>query len=145
MEKKRYRKAVFVVVYAKENDKVEYLIFKRKKHWKGWEFTKGGVDNPETIKQCIFREVKEETGQKPLKINWYCKKGKFRYDRKFKERPGFIGQSYVLISAEIKKKKIKIDKKEHSGYKWVNYKQALKRLTWPNQRSCLRMVDKKIS
>jgi len=73
--KKSYRKAVFVVVYRKERNNLLYLILKRKLHWKGWEFPKGGVKNKETIKQTITREVKEETGQNLVKIFKFKEKG----------------------------------------------------------------------
>ena len=43
----KYRKIVFIVTYAKLKDKIYYLILKRKLHWKGWEFVKGGIDFPE--------------------------------------------------------------------------------------------------
>ena len=47
IQKKRdkYRKSVFGVAYCKDNDgKIEYIILKRKKHWKGWEFPKGKIE-----------------------------------------------------------------------------------------------------
>ena len=144
MEKKKYRKGVFVVLYSKDKDHIEYLLFKRHKHWKGWEFAKGGCEAKETYRKCILREVREETGLKAKKIEWYCKKGKYKWKKGLKDRPGFIGQTYILSSCEIPKKKIKIDKKEHSSYKWVDYKTALKMLTYPNQKACLRIVNSRL-
>lgn len=142
--KKKYRKAVFAVVYRINNDKVEYLLLKRKLHWKGWEFCKGGCDSGESGKKCVAREVKEETGQKPVKIKKYNKSGKYRYAELLSDRPGFVGQTYNLYSAEIKGFKVTLDKKskEHSAYKWVSFEGALKTLKWPNQRACLRLVHK---
>lgn len=144
--KLRYRKAVFVVTYKKQKgkDKIKYLLLKRKLHWKGWEFPKGGIKTKEQIKKAISREIREETGQIPFNIKSYNLSGKFRYDKKYPDRPRMIGQSYKLYSAEIKNKKIKIDKIEHSSFKWLAFKQALKKLTWPNQKKCLRIVNKKI-
>ena len=78
----KYRKAVFIVTYKKEGDKTLYLMLKRKLHWKGWEFPKGGAKKGETIRQTIIREVKEEVGLKPIKITNYKIKGKFRYNKK---------------------------------------------------------------
>ena len=63
------------------------------------------------------------------------------YKKMFEDRPGIIGQTYKLFSAEFKSKKVRISK-EHSTYKWVDYKKALKTLTWQNQRKCLRQVNK---
>jgi 8-oxo-dGTP pyrophosphatase MutT (NUDIX family) len=143
----KYRKAVFVVTYAKVKDKINYLILKRKLHWKGWEFPKGGL---ETLGEKLFvgnavkREVKEETGLTPIKIKKMNISGKYKYKRVLKDRPGVIGQEYKLYSAEVEKKKINIKKNkdaEHSTYKWVDFKTANKLLSWPNQRQCLKIVN----
>jgi len=139
----KYRKAIFCVLYIKDEEKIEYLLFRRKKHWKGWEFCKGGCEK-ETLKQCVVREVKEETGQKVIDIKKYKKNGRFRYEKELSDRPGVIGQTYTLFSGRLRNKKVKIDKKEHFSYKWMSFDKAIKILTWPNQRACLRIVNKKL-
>lgn len=143
--KKRYRRGVFVVIYQKQKDKLVYLLLKRKLHWKGWEFNKGGVKALESENKAILREIKEETGQTPYNIIKYNKKGKFQYNLSLKDRPGLIGQTYSLYSAQLKNKKIKKDKNEHSAYKWVSFQQAIKLITYSNQRACLRLVNKKLT
>ena len=37
--------------------------------------------------------------------------------------------------------KIKISKEEHSGFEWISFEKGLKKLTWPNQRKSLRIVN----
>jgi len=143
----KYRKAVFVVTYSKTNKGIEYLILKRKLHWKGWEFPKGGLTNlKEKIleKSAVKREVIEETGLTPLKIKKFNVSGKYKYKKLLKDRPGITGQSYKLYSAEVKKKKITLSKNptpEHSNAKWVDFNTALKKLTWSNQKKCLKIVN----
>lgn len=136
------RRALFFVTYYLEKGKPTYLILKRKLHWKGWEFPKGGIKKKEPIIKTIKREIKEETRQTPIKITNHNLQGKYKYPKRLKDRPNIIGQTYKLYSAQLKDKKIKIDKKEHSAYKWTTYNQALKLLTWPNQRKCLRVFNK---
>lgn len=143
--KNNYRNAVFVVTYRKEKDKILYLVLKRKLHWKGWEFPKGGVKCKESALRGIKREIKEETGQSPIRIKDYKISGKYKYAKILEDRPNLIGQTYTLYSAEIKNDKIRLDKKEHSDYGWMDYKTALDFLTYPNQRRCLRIVNKDLT
>jgi len=144
--KVRYRKGVFIVVYKKTKGKAEYLVLKRKLHWKGWEFPKGGLKTWEKndMKKAVLRELKEEAGGcRVVDIKRLAVSGKYIYDEKIWDRP-WAGQTYTLYSAEVKCKKVRIDRKEHSGYKWMDFKQAYRNLTWPNQKKCLKIVDKSL-
>ena len=138
---KKYRRAVFVVVYSKTKKKIEYLILKRKLHWKGWEFPKGGCRIYETLQMTVRREVKEETGLKILEMKKFKESEKYKYEKSLPDRKGFLGQTYNLYAVEVEKKKIILDKLEHSDFKWVEYGSALKKLTWQNQKKCLRIVN----
>jgi 8-oxo-dGTP pyrophosphatase MutT (NUDIX family) len=144
--KKTFRPAVFIVVYYLDKDKKPiYILLKRKLHWKGWEFPKGGIDKNEKPIKTAKRETEEETGLSPIKIMRYNIKGRYNYHKILKDRPNFKGQTFELFSASIKQKpnqKIKLDPKEHSAYVWLPFKQAIKKLTWPNQKKCLKIVNK---
>ena len=142
----RYRKAVFIVTYAKTKKGVEYLILKRKLHWTGWEFPKGAMNFLEKKKGAIKRELKEETGLVPLKgsIKKFNYSGKYEYSKIHDDRPQYKGQTFTLYSVEVKKPakgKIKIDELEHSNFKWIDYKAARRMLTWPNQKESLKIVN----
>ena len=144
----KYRQAVFAVTYTKVKGKIYYLLLKRKLHWKGWEFPKGRLLSQrkffESKKQTVKREIKEETGLIPVKIKKFNISGKFKYNKKFPDRKGFIGQTYSLYAVEVEKKKITLDKLEHSDYKWLDFEKAIKKLTWSNQKKCLKIVDKEL-
>jgi dihydroneopterin triphosphate diphosphatase len=145
MDKERYRPAIFIVVYARVKDKIEFLVLKRHLHWDGWEFPKGGVDRGEGKIISAFREIKEETGLNVVgKVQKFNVSGKYKYDKQYPERRGFVGQTFSLFAAEVKKpflRGIRVDKKEHSDYKWLEFPDALKKLTWSNQRRCLSVVE----
>ena len=139
--KMKYRKSVFIVAYAKTLKGINYLVLKRKLHGSGWEFPKGAKRFYETYGSAVKRELKEETGLKPIKIKKFDIKGEYNYPTKLPDRLKYSGQSYILYAVEIKKEKIKLDKIEHLDYKWLNFNQAMKKLTWRNQRKCLKIVN----
>ncbi|MFA6022604.1 MAG: NUDIX domain-containing protein [Candidatus Pacearchaeota archaeon] len=142
-----YRRGVFLVVYKKEKGKVSYLLLKRKLHWTGWEFPKGGIEPGETAMQTIYRELKEETNLKPIKITAHDYEGKYNYDKKTKQdkkRKGYFGQSFKLYSVKIKSRNVKLDKKEHETYKWASFNEALDLLTWVDQKNSLNIVNKSL-
>lgn len=139
--KLKYRKAVFVLAYAKTRKGNEYLLLKRRLHWFGWEFPKGAVKFLETGKMASRRELREETGLKSLKIIKFNFSGKYDYEKILSDRQKFRGQTFSLYSAEVKKSKVKIDNYEHSDYKWVSFSQALKMLKHKDQKKSLKIVD----
>ncbi|MBI2004121.1 NUDIX domain-containing protein [Candidatus Pacearchaeota archaeon] len=136
----KYRKSVFVVVYRKTPNGIKYLILKRKLHWSGWEFPKGGINDNEEIMDAVKREIKEETGRSPLNVQSHNFYGKYKYDKKVLGRK-FIGQTFSLYSAELKDDKIQIDEREHSDYLWPSYLEANKKLTYENQKKSLEIVN----
>ncbi len=141
-DRKNYRKAIFGVVYSiNSKGKIEYLVLKRKKHWKGWEFPKGKIEEGETKSKTARREIKEETGLKILKIKHFNEKGDYLYKKKLLDRLNIIGQTYELFAAEVKKGEPKLDPIEHNGHEWFIFQDARKKLTWPNQKRCLKIVN----
>ncbi|MFA5953817.1 MAG: NUDIX domain-containing protein [Candidatus Pacearchaeota archaeon] len=138
---KKYRKGVFIVVYFLENKIPKYLILKRKLHWKGYEFPKGGVKFLETKKHAVKRELYEETGLKFINIKNHKLKGKYSYEKELTDRRGIHGQTFVLFSVCVKKGKIRLDKNEHSGFEWLNFSKSLKKLTYSDQKKCLKFVN----
>lgn len=138
--KLKYRKGIFLVVYKKEKAKISYLLLKRKLHWVGWEFPKGGVEKRESLIEAARRELLEETGLSG-RLTDMKKKSSFLYPSGFRGWPGFQGMSYHVFAVEVKSKKIKLDKKEHITYSWLEYKKARNKLTHKNQKQSLKIVN----
>ncbi|MFC1682337.1 NUDIX domain-containing protein, partial [Nanoarchaeota archaeon] len=139
MREQKYRHAIFAIIYTIVKNKPQYLLLKRKLHWKGWEISKGGKRIYETDKMTLKRELKEETG---LKIKKIAKKfridEKYKYDKKYSDRKGFVGQKYkTLFLVEVEKGKINLDNIEHSGSDWFEFSEAVKKLKWSNQRKLM--------
>ena len=143
-QKLTYRPAVFIVMYKIEERKPIYLLLRRKLHWKGWEFPKGKIEKGESKVKAAKREAREESGLRIIKIKKFNVSGKYKYSKLLADRPGYIGQTYTLFSAEVRPGKVKLDKKEHSGFSWQPFKKAVKMLTWPDQKKCLKIVNKSL-
>ncbi|MEK6886144.1 MAG: NUDIX domain-containing protein [Nanoarchaeota archaeon] len=146
MKKRGFRPAVFIVVYYLDKktkpEKPIYLILKRKLHWKGWEFPKGKIEKGESKDKTARREGWEESGLKIFNLKRYNVSGKYLYPKILKDRPQYKGQTYTLFSGEVKKAPVKLEKREHSAFQWLPFEKAVKKLTWNNQKKCLRIVNK---
>jgi len=140
MKRQKFRPAVFMVTYNLENNQPKFLIQKRKLHWKGFEFPKGGIDPFEFKRSAVKREISEEVGLPIIKIKNHKVKGKYLYKKILKDRPNTVGQTYSLYSVEVKNGKVSLDKKEHYSSEWLTYAKAIKKLTWQNQKDCLKVV-----
>lgn len=138
---KNYRKTVFIVVYKVERGKKIYFILKRRLHWRGYEFPKGGIEERETEEQAVRREVKEETGLVIEKITNHNLKGKYEYTKNLSDRKDIQGQTYSLYSACVLGGAVSIDHHEHSSYRWLEYTDALKILSYSDQKECLKLVN----
>ena len=137
----KIRKGVSAIIFFDSPRGTEYLLLKRKLHWKGWEFAKGGVKIAETKKMAVRREMREETGLKPLKIKRFNFSGKYKYDKKYLDRKGLVGQSFTLYAVGTRMKDAKIDNIEHSDYIWLDFEKALEKLRWENQKKSLKIVN----
>lgn len=125
------RRGVSAIVFIDLNGKREYLLLKRKLNWKGWEFLKGGKRENESEWDCLKREIKEEAGISKFKAKKTKYIHEFKYKKEYmKDSLPWIGAKNRIYLVRVFQKKIKIDKNEHSGLKWVDKKTALKLITW---------------
>jgi 8-oxo-dGTP pyrophosphatase MutT (NUDIX family) len=134
---KKTRKGVAAIIFFDDDGKRKYLLFRRKMHWKGWEWMKGGTKKCESELASLKREIKEETGKQ---MGEYNIKRTNKYHSFDYEMP-FVYDKHVWNSSKNKvflieffDKTVKIGKIEHSGYEWLNKKDALKKITWPDQQ-----------
>jgi len=137
---KRERKGVSAVIIYEKNGFREYLILKRKLNWRGWELLKGGLRPKEEYLKALKREIKEEIGLKSgyniIPTSYW---NSFKYGKEYVkdgELYGSVRNKVFLV--KLRSKKIKIDSKEHSGFRWVGKKDALKMLTWKDQKSIIK-------
>ncbi len=124
-------KSAGIIICRKDAGELKFLLL----HYKAghWDFPKGHVEKGETDIQAAIRETKEETGISDVRIvEGFNEKISYFYrcDGKavFKEVVFFLG--------ETKTGEVKISF-EHIGFEWLNYDDAMPRLTFKNSREML--------
>ncbi len=140
-----YRKYVAAIIFYRTKSADLFLLLHRKQNWRGWEYVKGGLLPGESLRAGLRREIREETGARkfkvikklPLKIRYKWPKSYLKDEKRWR---GAVQQVYV---AEVFSKKIKLDKKEHSGYRWISGKTTVKMLTYKEPKAAMRFVLKK--
>ncbi len=126
-----------VIIFIKEKE-INYLLL----HYESghWDFVKGNVEKDETEKDTIIRETKEETGIQDLKfIPGFKENMHFFY-----KRGDLVSKSVTYLLAETKTKKVTISH-EHIGYKWLNYDEALKQITFKSSKEILKKANEMLN
>jgi 8-oxo-dGTP pyrophosphatase MutT (NUDIX family) len=120
------------IVLFKRNHAVNFLLL----HYKSghWDFSKGHVEAGENEKDTAARELAEETGVKDIKLVEGFREQISYFFRREKET---VSKEVVFYLAETKSDKVKISF-EHIGYKWLNYEDSLKQLTFKNSQEVLK-------
>ena len=126
------------VIFRKEKNKTLYLILKYDEGH--WDFVKGHIgDNikGEKAEDAVVREAEEEAGITDLKFV-----GGFKHKIQYFLRKK--GETYLktvtFFLAETKKKRVTLSF-EHTDYKWLEYEDALKQITYDNAKQVLKKAN----
>lgn len=139
----KIRKGVSAIIFFDNTKKIEYLLLKRKLNWKGWEFLKGGIKGNESELSCLKREIKEEIGVKKFAALKTKEANFFTYQKEYvKDDRKWDGAKNTVYIIQIFSKKIKLDRNEHSGFKWVDRKNVSKMITWKDSRKIFEKLTK---
>ncbi len=125
------------VIFKKEEKQVLYLLLHYHFRTGYWDFPKGNIETGETEENAALREIKEETGISDVKMLPDFKEKINYFYRKDGET---IFKEVTFFLAETKTADVKISH-EHTGYEWVDYQTAAKRLK-ENSRRILAQADK---
>ena len=130
------RSAGGVVYYDAGGDGPVYLLMSNRKGY--WEFPKGHVDPGETEEEAAIREVREETGLDDVKVvSGFKVKIKYTYSKDGKKYPKEV--VFFLMKAEPKRVEVS---EEHTGYVWLKYEDAIKKISYDNARKVLEKAHK---
>jgi bis(5'-nucleosidyl)-tetraphosphatase len=106
-----------------------------------WDFPKGGVEKGETEEEAAIREIMEETG---ISIGSFIPGFKKKIEYHYRRADGLSHKQVFFFLAEAKTDSVRISF-EHSGYEWLSFEQALRRLSFENARNILREADDYLS
>ncbi|MCL4437691.1 NUDIX domain-containing protein [Patescibacteria group bacterium] len=130
-----------IIIYRKTPEGVKFLLLY---HGGGyWSFAKGKIEQEERSFQTALREIREETG---LERNDLKFTGPFKVYEKFTFLRGRgttktrVFKTVIFYLAETKKSWIRLSR-EHDGYGWFSYKEAIKILKHKDSQGVLTQAN----
>ena len=133
------------ILYRKISGDIQYLLLKRTQEKESfWQPVTGGLEEGETKVQALKREVWEETGIKNV-VRIVQNVDYFEYpDAHFIKGYDFI-KEYVFGVEVDPNERIALDGKEHSQFRWCNFKEALELLKWDENKKALSRLNEILS
>jgi len=131
-----YEKSCGAVVFREKNGKREYLLL----HYEAghWGFPKGNQEKNEKEEETAKREIKEETNLEKIEI---IPKFKHKISYFYKREGKTIFKEVVFFLAKvIGNEKVKLSY-EHISYKWLPYEEALKQITFNEEKELLKRAE----
>lgn len=124
-------------VYRWEGGKLKYLLLKRNErtvYGHLWQGVAGKIAGKETAVETVIRELKEETGLNPSRI--------FVVDHVSSFYQSYRDQVHLVpvFGVEVDSKQVRLSE-EHSEFQWVDFDEALSRLSWNEQKRSLTTLN----
>ena len=122
-----------------ENFEINYLILNYS--YGHWDFPKGNIESGETEIDTIKREVMEETGIVDIKlIEGFRQQISYKYRKKSK----LVHKTVIYYLAETKSNKVVLSF-EHVNFAWLNFDDALNKLSFENSKKVLKNAKEFLS
>ncbi len=118
-------------IFKQTENGLRFLLLKRSENEiypRIWQMVTGKIKRNEKAYETVIREIKEETGLKPVKLWTVPLVNSF-----YSHSRNAICMVPVFAVKVNKNTNIEISE-EHSTYKWVTKNSAKKLLAWPGQR-----------
>ncbi len=128
-------KSCGAVVYLQKGPETLYLLL----HYEAghWDFVKGNVEANETEKDTVVRELREETGITDAHfIDNFREEIEYYYRRQGET----VHKEVIFYLMETNTETITISF-EHIGSIWLNYNQAIEKLTFKNAKELLKKAN----
>ena len=141
------QKGVIVVLYRRQEGRIEYLLFERILNWKGTELCKGGIDPGETAEQAALREVREEAGLALAAV--VPAENVVRYGFTANDDAGKkvrVEREFSVFTADIAGLGApRADGKEHRRVWFAPYDEAVEALTYSDMKNLLKDAHRLLS
>jgi bis(5'-nucleosidyl)-tetraphosphatase len=122
-----------------ENFEINYLILNYS--YGHWDFPKVNIESGETEIDTIKREVMEETGIVDIKlIDGFRQQISYKYRKKSK----LVNKTVIYYLAETKSNKVVLSF-EHVNFAWLNFDDALNKLSFDNSKKVLKNAKEFLS
>ena len=104
-----------------------------------WDFVKGHIEGRETEEETLRREAREEAGLADLKlIRGFREKLSYFYMKEGNTVAKDV--IFLLAKTAVAEKDIKISF-EHTGYVWLSFEDAVKKVTYDSSRNVLKKAN----
>ena len=126
------------VILFNKTEEIQFLVLKYPSGH--WDFVKGNIEEGEEEEETARRELFEETGINNMNIKkGFNQKVEYNYYKKNNKVHKIV--SYYLAETEQKEVKLSF---EHLDYKWVNYDDLMKLITFDNSKDILKKANELI-
>jgi 8-oxo-dGTP pyrophosphatase MutT (NUDIX family) len=120
---------VELIVFVRQPNALSFLLLKRTPEDGGfWQPITGTLEIDESIRQCISRELQEETGIGKV-LNMSEEIHRFSWQKK----------DYTVVEmvygVEVSHQKITLSPEEHSEYRWCSFDEAIMLLEKENNKN----------
>lgn len=143
-----FEKSVGGVIFYRQEMSIKFLLVQYRSGQ--WDFPKGHVEEGETEKETMLREIKEETKLDELEIfpnfrnsaiYFYSAWGNEKKERIAKNRGIHIFKKVVYYLAQTKKQEVEIDF-ENLAYRWLSFEDAYAMLGNKDSKKLLQRAAK---
>ncbi len=120
------------MIFRRERDEEYFLLLRY--GFGHWGFAKGNIETGETEVEAAIREVAEETGITALRLidDFRCEIEYF-----YRKMGATVHKRVTYFLAETAETDVKLSS-EHEEYRWLTFYEALKQLSFSNDRKVLK-------
>ncbi len=134
----RYEQSAGFILFRQTPAGRVYLLLDYGKHW---DYPKGHLEKNETQWQAAVRELTEETGITDVhRVADFCRRMEYRF---VSSRKGPVHKCVTYFIGRTQTQDVTVSD-EHVGFAWLEYSQAMARLTFDSAREILTLAHKRL-